>query len=104
MSMKKYTASTYEKAADETLRSAYRMCEQRIAEAVAAEREACCAAMCGLCAGINPDYGPAVYEAPPLGTMPPFWQHPHISTGNPWEAVPCHAADIRARTGEGEQG
>ena len=41
MSMKKYAASTYEKAADETLRSAYRMCEQRIAEAVAAERERC---------------------------------------------------------------
>jgi len=74
--------------------------ERAIAEAVAAEREACCAAMCGLCAGINPDYGPAVYEAPPLGTMPPFWQHPHISTGNPWEAVPCHAAAIRDRTGE----
>ena len=40
MSMKKQTASTYEKAAHETLRCAYEIGERRIAEAVAAEREA----------------------------------------------------------------
>ena len=41
MSMKKQTASTYEKAAHETLRSAYEIGERRIAEAVDAERERC---------------------------------------------------------------
>jgi hypothetical protein len=76
----------------------------RITEAVAAEREACCRDVCGQCAGINPTYGPAIFEQPPLGTMPPFWQHPNVVTGNPWDAVPCHAAAIRTRVGGSDRG
>jgi len=74
-----------------------------IAEAVAAERERCCAAICNICAGMRPEYGPAVLESSPLGTTQPWWQHPHLS-GDPWKAVPCDADDIRTRAGEGEQG
>jgi len=77
--------------------------DQRIAQAVAAERERCCAAICNICAGMRPEYGPAVLESSPLGTTQPWWQHPHLS-GDPWKAVPCDADDIRARAEEGEQG
>ena len=41
MNMKEYTASTCEKAAHDTLRRAYEICERRIDEAVARERERC---------------------------------------------------------------
>ena len=78
--------------------------EQRQAAAVAAEREACCAAICGLCAGINPLYGPAEYaQRPSLGNRW-FWEHPFVEDEKEGRepglrAVPCQAAAIRARGG-----
>ena len=72
--------------------------EQRIAEAVARERERCCAAICGLCAG-HPTYGPAIFETPEEG-LPAAWVHPNVLTGNPWDAMPCRATEIRARARE----
>jgi hypothetical protein len=65
-------------------------------DAVEAEREACCRDVCFLCAGINPNYGPATYTSP-SSDLPHSWQHPDTRTENPWDAVPCLAAAIRAR-------
>jgi len=73
-------------------------CDQRVAEAIADEREACCAVMCWLCEAVNAGEEwakPAVLEE--HFNWGETWVHHVMDSDGKWIVTQCRAAAIRER-------